>query len=447
MLIPTSFAAGELALRRQLIQAMTSRNLPVTALLVALMATASGCITCGQKSVSVGQMQPCWQAEERACKRPIDLTMLQRDPAAEHVVLARDVLGIYVEGILSGAEISSGGAELPAVNFPNVEGGSSPSVGQPFTVQSDGALHLPLIAPINVAGMSIQQVADTVRKSFVDAGTLKEDPTKSYVQVTMIRRRTNRILVMREDAVVSNPALIRGDTYVLANRGSGSVVELPEANSDLLNALIETGGLPGEDARNEVWILRGGTDWETAKQGFGNGMTAEEVAGGPQRRHTVIPLRQVAGKPLPFGKEDVVLNDGDVIFVEKRHEEYFYTGGLLGGGKIPLPRDEDVDVMEAIALSSIGAAGPAGINASASQFRSGPGNVVPPTRVVVLRKLPNGQQIKIDVDLRKAMVNPEERIVIKPEDFVMLHYRGHELVSNIALNFVNVNYSWVNAVD
>ena len=65
----------------------------------------------------------------------------------------------------------------------------------------------------------------------------------------------------------------------------------------------------------------------------------------------------------------------------------------------------------------------------------------------MLRKLSFGQQIKIDVDLLKAMHDPEERIIIKPEDFVMLHYRGHEMFGNIALNFVNFNYSWVNSVD
>ena len=39
------------------------------------------------------------------------------------------------------------------------------------------------------------------------------------------------------------------------------------------------------------------------------------------------------------------------------------------------------------------------------------------------------------------MYDPRESILIKPEDFVMLHFRCNELLGNIALNFVNFNRS------
>jgi hypothetical protein len=156
----------------------------------------------------------------------------------------------------------------------------------------------------------------------------------------------------------------------------------------------------------------------------------------------VIPLRFDCGAPLPFSREDIVLNDGDVVFVEKRIEAHFYTGGLLNAGKIPLPRDEDIDIMEAIALSNTGVGGLSGQIAvgQQGQFSNGPGNICPPTRARVIRKISDCQQVVIDVDLRRAIEHADERLLIQPDDFILLHYRPHELATNVALNFVNFSY-------
>jgi hypothetical protein len=65
--------------------------------------------------------------------------------------------------------------------------------------------------------------------------------------------------------------------------------------------------------------------------------------------------------------------------------------------------------------------------------------VIPPTRVLILRKLPNGEQLPIRVDLTKAMRDSKERITIQPEDMVMLHYKPTEIATNVLLNFFNWN--------
>lgn len=424
----------------------TTQLLSLTLVTIAL-GSGAGCrlpaflITSGTGAYDVAEMSPAWHPQPRSCTRPVDLALLRREPRRQHVILPGDVLGIYVEGVISGESLFSGGSELPEV-VPTpaaIEGPSpAPATGLPLTVQADGSIHLPLIGMFRVEGMSLQEAADAIRAAYQKAGLLKE-AGNSYAVVSLIRPRVNRILVVREDSVFQS--LIGREDQILAKRGTAAVVELPEQHSDLLNALIATGGLPGEDARNDVWILRGRPDWQRATESFNNGQELEQiVAEGAPAPHTVIPLRYPCNQPLPFTREDVILQDGDLIFIEERHD-YFYTGGLLSAGRIPLPRDEDIDILEAIAMANIGVAGPAGVNAAASQFRSGPGNVIPPTRAVVIRKLPGGRQVKIDVDLRAAMHDPSERILIAPEDFVMLHFRYSELLGNIALNFVNVGYS------
>jgi hypothetical protein len=44
------------------------------------------------------------------------------------------------------------------------------------------------------------------------------------------------------------------------------------------------------------------------------------------------------------------------------------------------------------------------------------------------------------VDLRAATANATERILIQPDDFIMLHYRPGELLTNVALNFLDFGY-------
>lgn len=398
------------------------------------------CIMSGRGACTVCEMSPEWHPTPRSCNRPIDLSLLKRPTQPEVLVHPSDVLGVYVEGVISGDAISSGGSELPTTVYtPTIENVRQPTpvTGRPVEVHADGTIYLPLIGPLSVVGMSLQQVANTVREAYVDAGQLKRD-RDGYTIVSLMKPRVNRILVIREDAPADALTLKTLDSEILTKRGTAMVVELTEENSDILNALVASGGLPGEDARNDVWILRNNADWNHAAESFQAGMHPEEIIEDRDMAltHSVIRLRQPCGEPLSFAQPDVVLHNGDVVFIEKRHEEYFYTGGLLQAGRISLPRDEDIDILEAIAMANTGLGGPSGLNAATNQFRNTPGNIIPATRAIVLRKLPGGNQVKIDIDLRAAMTDPAQRILIAPEDFVMLHYRPQELAGNIAINLV-----------
>ena len=71
---------------------------------------------------------------------------------------------------------------------------------------------------------------------------------------------------------------------------------------------------------------------------------------------------------------------------------------------------------------------------------AGVGNIIPPTRVLILRKLPNGQQIPIRVDLAQAMKYPNERVRIMAGDYIMMYYKPSEMTSNALLNFFNFNW-------
>jgi hypothetical protein len=150
-------------------------------------------------------------------------------------------------------------------------------------------------------------------------------------------------------------------------------------------------------------------------------------------------------KLLPGSRpEDVILHTGDVVFLEARDHPYFYTAGLLPPGRHILPRDHDIDVLEAIALIRgpmfNGAFG--GSNLSGDLVRQGIGNPSP-SQVTVVRRTPGGGQVPILVDLNLAVKDPAERIVIRNGDLLILQEApGDALARYITQTFFNFDLAW-----
>ena len=66
--------------------------------------------------------------------------------------------------------------------------------------------------------------------------------------------------------------------------------------------------------------------------------------------------------------------------------------------------------------------------------------MVRPTRVIILREMPDGRQLPIRVDLARAMTDQKERILIQPNDVVMLQFKLHQAVFNGIVNTFNFNF-------
>src|SRR5512135_1673374 len=113
--------------------------------------------------------------------------------------------------------------------------------------------------------------------------------------------------------------------------------------------------------------------------------------------------------PLTFTEADITLHDGDTVYIEARDTEVYYTAGLMGAAQIPLPRDYDLRVIEAITQVR----GPL-VNGSfnqnalvASAVNTGVGNPNA-SLVTVVRRLPNQQTILIRVNLNEAFRDVRE---------------------------------------
>ena len=581
--------------------------------------------------------------ELKGCSREnqqmIDLSYLRQQAPAEYMVDSGDVLAIYIERVL-------GLRDQPPINQP-LDPTQPPTLGYPLTVRDDGTLSLPLIQPIFVRGKTIPQVERDIRHAYT-VGRRLLLPGQDRIVVTLHKERQHRILVIRQElqSDILSAVSVSGGSLGAAKKGTGHVVSLPAYKNDVLNALVQSGGLPGLDAENVVYIMRGrrarptpaqpvlqqpqqprptfsqpnptmqpryqqqpiqqqpyqqqpvqlpggplpqpgygpmsstspqdrndlsrhdlssasdsgvivraqspdmaqplpaghgryssgiqqvdyrtgpprpgdqfstnspeqltplstrqvmdlayykvsssgvgrvvqapfqklfnredavspagcstcqtptvspqmmlatpqmspqfAQQWQPPAQQFqpqqfpqpapqqqwqqpAGWANAQQIARGgycDQQNSIRIPLRLEDFETVNFTEQDIILEDGDIVFIASRDDENFYTGGLLGGGEYTLPRDRDLDILEAIAIAEAnnrqgGGSGSSALNSDVS---------ISPSEAVILRKLPNGTQVPILVDLYRARTRASERINIQPGDYIIVQYTKMEAV-------------------
>jgi protein involved in polysaccharide export with SLBB domain len=376
---------------------------------------------------------------------------LRQTPPEVYQLAANDILGIYIENVLGTPD------EAPPVRFPE-QGEVAPSIGFPIPVREDGSIALPLIDPIPVEGLTVNQATEAIRKAYtVDRQILK--PGSDRIIVTLMHRREYRVLVVREEAGAAAPTQRTGQggqqgRNDSSKRGMGYVVDLPAYENDVLHALNETGGMPGLDAKDEVIIYRGGKgaggeyDTMVAQLGNGRGPCGCCIPLPDDPTALRIPLRFFPENPPRFTEEDIILGEGDILYIPSRDNEKFYTGGVLGGGEFLLPRDYDLDITQAVAI----ARGPVGYGGTALSAVGGQGGSgmsgggfgsrapIPPSKAIVIRKVPCVGEIPIRVDLNLALTDPSQRILIMPEDVIIVQYTCCEQIANAALSLIQFNF-------
>ncbi len=375
----------------------------------------------------------------KADMQPIAKTRLRQTPPKVYQLDKGDILGVYIENVLGDPEAP------PPVHF-DESGDRPPSIGLPIPVREDGTIAMPLVPPIKVAGFSLGQATDLIRKAYtVDKKILTSG--KDRIIVTLMRRRQERILVVREES---------GGTEHVTKRGSGHTIDLDAYENDLLHALNATGGLPGLDAMNEIIIYRGQFEDGVERdrllaQIHASKEPCRTACPNPDDPNVVkIPLRFHPECFPEFKEEDIILHTGDIVVIQSREREKYYTGGVLGGGEHVLPRDYDLDILQALAVAggTIGSSTvlPRGLSRGAGggggggSRASGNGGQVPPSKAIILRKVAGNRQIAIRIDLNRALEDPSSRVLIQPEDIIIVRYTFSEEVWNAALNLVQFNF-------
>lgn len=358
---------------------------------------------------------------------PVDLTLLRVGEPEVYTLDIGDTLGIYVEGVVGDANTP------PPVNIPDSTE-LPPSIGYPFPVRDDGAVSLPMVGSIPVKGMTIEEAEKAVIQAYLDSKQLNQQ--KMRVVVSLMRPRYVRVIVVREDQ--RHASVTRRNSSLIglgasttriggAQEPSGQIVELPAYQNDLLNALARTGGLPAYETRRDVLIYRG--EWEDGG--------AIELPCSPSgevmpdgKRITQIPLRVKSCQPPSFSRDDVILNNGDIVVVRGLEPEVYYTGGLMPSMEMALPTDKDITVLEAVlrAQGQLLSGGISPNNLNGSVVGAGIGNPSP-SQLAILRKTPGKQQVMIRVDLNEAIRDPRLNILVQADDVLLLQESTDEAAS------------------
>ncbi len=427
----------------------------IASLLVCAM--AGGCLSIpNSETVSPRYFKNKSQSGPRSEMEQINFVKLRMDKPAEERLGPNDVLGIYIAGITGNTD------EAPPIH--NIGSDTErPASGYPYMVRSDGTLSLPMLPePIYVEGMTLIEAEEAIRAAY----TLKRSivRTDANISVSLIKPRTYHVTVIREDVTSDDMRTTasaysnnKGAAYMAGiARGTATSLELPAYRNDVLEALSQTGGLPGLNAKNEVVILRKAYSDEFSDydymSGTDTGYAQSQVARRYNESGEIINLNSDLGVlriPLRVGpndappqltSEDVTLYDGDVVYIQSREAEVYYTGGLIKGGVYPIPRDYDLDVMGAIAT----AGGTVGASAGSTQANGTGkvGSILPASRILVLREV-NGRQYAIQIRQREMLRDPSQRILIEPNDVILVEYTPVELWFNMLYNTINftVRYS------
>src|SRR5205085_5376048 len=220
-----------------------------------------------------------------------------------------------------------------------------PATGYPVPVEPDGTLALPVGGPLRVEGMTVAEAREAIRTFYAGKGLLK--PETDRVLVSLLQPRQYQVLVVRQEGSAFTQTALEGVLVSGNKRGTGYLVDLPAYENDVLHALLLTGGLPGRDVCEAVVIERDAAAAVAPR--LGPPAPGCAPPGPPPRGAQALrlPLRLPPGGKPHVRPEDVILQTGDVVYLEPC-EEVFYTGGLLPPGEHILPRDRDLDVVGAV---------------------------------------------------------------------------------------------------
>lgn len=214
--------------------------------------------------------------------------------------------------------------------------GTEPRLPDPWklTVDRDGNVEVPLVGPVNVGNLNINQAQSKIRLASIERGIFR-NPS---VSIGLGERRTYRITVM---GGVTDPGTF----------------DIPAANSDLLAAIMAAGGL-SESAGHIVEVREIAAPSQQIPQQSPFEQPEYDVArtqyvessnvGGPSVRQ--INLAALHSNPQPT--QTYSLTDGAIVTVRELPKGYIHVMGLVNApSRFEMPPGEDLRLLDAVAIA------------------------------------------------------------------------------------------------
>jgi polysaccharide biosynthesis/export protein len=276
------------------------------------------------------------------------------------------------------------------------------STTTPIRVGDNGAIIVPLIGAVVVAGLSAEQAEQVISSESINRGVFRTP----CVTVTMKQCRINKVTVV---GAVEKPG----------------VQGLPRGSCSLLAALTAAGGL-SKEASSDVEIRR--TDQREYLPG-GPVDRPSRVAEGQGPEGTLMSYNSPAQGPIvmPINLTSATsgnqllpeLRDGDVVYVAKRILPAIHVLGLVSKpGEFPFPTNQELRVLDSLAMAG-GCSNPVA------------------EKVLVIRHLPNRKEpIQIAVSIQDAK-SGQDNIALAPGDTVSVEQTPETMVVDVLKSFIH----------
>jgi len=349
-----------------------------TGLIVAIVVGECLLSGCHTSAIRASRLPTDLQAKVRNRSGVIDFTRFSTPGVSDSLISPRDLLKVTV---------ASGHAEEKPLSVL-------------VRVGNEGTATIPLIGSVHVAGMEAYDASQNIITAGVERGIF----VQPYVTVEIESKAVRSITVL---GAVNNPG----------------VHELPYGNCSLVTALAAAGGLTTE-AGTEVQIIRQPTlglaenkhlsDTTHDKQGSEIQMAAYQTLNnfpspkgatqhvGPQLHPPEIVYLDLT-EALSNTFVDTRLGDRDIVKISTRSKEYiFVTGLVVRPGQFEMPIDQDVHLLDAIAMAG------------------GQNSPVADKILVIRRKDKQSEPVIIKASLSKAKKNGLENIRLAAGDTISI---------------------------
>lgn len=293
----------------------------------------------------------------------LDLSVLAQTSASSKVIQPGDVLDVTISTGLHDED----------------------PIESKLQVGASGAVDVPLVGPVRLAGYEIENAHQIIRDECVRR-QIFQNPN---VSVLVHEQNANRVTVLGE---VKEP----------------NEYQLPVASSDLLSALVAAQGL----------TEKAGTIVEIRQPGLpGHDQAPGSLPPGTRR----IDLREATASGA---RGDYRLGDGAVVMVMKKPPRTVYVRGLVKKpDEYPMPEDRDLRLLEALTIA-------------------GDRTIQIADKVKIIRKLPNlSQPVTIAASIRDAKSAPASNIRLAPGDVIEVEETPTTFVVQTLKDFVRFGVS------
>ena len=323
-----------------------------------------------------------WVGLMGGCSAP--RTFLAKDlPLAFHAPIRTNTQELDLSG-LAGTSVTSETIDIGDVLSVTIvtDYGDQDPMTSPARIHNDGTANVPLIGPVHVKGLELDQAEQAIAAAAIARGIFK----KPHITVVMEKQSVNKITVL---GAVKEPG----------------EYEIRRTGCSVLPALVAAGSL-SETASGYVEIRR-------RRPRSGPAVNPPLLArhDGTQMASYVVPEPNQVGGPQKFqinlikaaaeGDGGPLLEDGDVVMVMKKVPEPIYVRGLVREpGEFELSPNRDLDLLQAIALA---------------------GDCTMPVanKVIIIRRVPGEEEpIVIRTSIREAKADSAANVLLMAGDTV-----------------------------